>query len=190
VKSFAIVVSLLGIGVSLSCAAGEGNASQPLKYDNQKCHYSFSYPANWRIAPNPIYVKSQCAVTLRPKDFDDRIKREENVDTYTLVVDSVEGGFEKGATAVGFEKDDKGQWIGFESEDTEKIQRGSSLGLRGTFPWRYYSEGGEGGYAGMGENPRAFLTDGKQSVTLNGYAQSEDAFDMVFNTIKVEQALQ
>ena len=191
-----ILLTLLTIP-SISTSAGPSLRV----YVNKKCGYSFAYPSTWRIVPNPSDNEDESATMLRPRNYA-KVMKEYDVDVYTIVISSDEGGFEQGAEDAGFsfisespdydlgprEIEFVGEWVisgrqGILSP-SEPLTVGTYSGLQGSSTSGCFHE--HGGYAGLCDVPLAFLTNGRRYVSVTGGAQS-DPFDIIVKNICINE---
>lgn len=141
------------------------------------CRYSFRHLASWVVTATP----DSCEVHVRPSDFETLMKADD-VDRYTITVDSDDGGFDTAADEAGFVRvtDDlgnmnrglhAGDWIALGRGSVHSPQPFSRDGLHGLrvddLDDGCYHE--HGGYSGLCAWGLAFLTDGSRYVRIDGH---------------------
>ncbi len=149
----------------------------------------FQIPAGWTVARiragRGDKKEDICTIRVRPSNIAELIKKNDDVDLYTIVIISTRRNFDSAAEAGYFRRKENG-WIVLGRTDIEspakEISSPKWIGLQGTATVGCYREAS--GYAGLCEIPRAMLNDRGTSAIFYGSPQSETEFNSILRTFE------
>jgi hypothetical protein len=152
----------------------------------------FQVPAGWMVRRLPSdkssdYKNTICTVRVQPRNIADLIRKNDNVDVYTIEIATIAGDFDHAAQAGGFERRNNG-WVVLGRTEIESpvhsIRSSGWMGLQGTATTGCYHEDG-GGYAGLCDVPVAVVNDrARTSAIFDGRPQSSDQFESILKSFR------
>ncbi len=182
--------------ISFDAAAHSGSLELALKsamitppplatYTHPTCGYSFQHLEDSTVTPADEQGGCDVVVRASPNDF--------------VLVNVGDGGFDEGADEVditqvtemmamegGRSNPTVGSWVAFGKDRWKAARKVEFAALRGLraddVPFRMHDENGN---AGLAEESRAFLTNGRRWVAVTGNTHDTDNFDIILESVRL-----
>jgi hypothetical protein len=153
--------------------------AQTAQFKHPACGYALEHPVGWTVT-----VRAEdCAVLVRPGDYDRQVRDAAGVDVVTVMVSASAKPFLVAAAEAGFDFVDD-EWVAVGrhgmTAPARTVRVGGWWGLRGTASVGCF---GDAGYAGLCDVERAVMRDAEGNVfTVEGGPQSENVVAMILRS--------